>query len=141
MKKLAIISTHPIQYQIPLFKYLQKRKIDTHVFFASKFGLKLSYLDPEFLVRYKWDIKSKLLEGYKSYFPNTQKNKINDFFLSFDQIEKNLKKKKFDAILILGWNNLHYLRSIYFAYKHDIPIILRVENNLKSKTNIFKKII
>ena len=139
MKKLAIISTHPIQYQIPLFKNLQKKKIDTHVFFASNFGLKLSYVDPEFLVKYKWEIKSNILEGYKSYFPNYQKYKIDDFFLSFPQIEKHLKKK-FDAILILGWNNLHYLKAIYFAYKYEIPIILRVESNLKSKTNIFKKI-
>ena len=85
MKKLAIITTHPIQYQVPLFKALQKKKIDTHVFFASKHGLQKKHLDHEFLVKIKWDINTKLLDGYTSYFPKKQKYKINNFKLSFQE--------------------------------------------------------
>ena len=55
MKKLAIITTHPIQYQIPLFKNLKKYNIEPIVFYASRHGLKKTQ-DHEFLQKIKWDI-------------------------------------------------------------------------------------
>ena len=36
-------------------------------------------------------------------------------FVLFEDLETYIKNKKFDAILILGWNNLHYLKAIYYA--------------------------
>ena len=140
MKKLAIITTHPIQYQIPLFKDLRKNKIDAHVFFASKHGLNIGYKDPEFLVKFKWNTSTDLLKGYKSYFPKKQKYKINDYRLNFPQIEKDLKKENFDAILVLGWNNFHYIKAIIFAKKNNKKLILRAENNLKAKNSFLKRI-
>lgn len=141
MKKLAIITSHLIQYQIPLFKSLQKKRIDTHVFFASKHGLNSKYKDPEFLVKLNWNINADLTSGFKSYFPKIQKFRINDFRLSFADLEKHFKNKRFDAVLILGWNNLHYLKAIYLAKKHNIKIILRSENNLSLKNFFFKKLL
>ena len=73
MKKLAIITTHPIQYQIPLFKLLKNKNVDANVFFASKQGIKSKFKDPEFLIRFKWEIESNLLHGFKSYFPKKTK--------------------------------------------------------------------
>ena len=72
MKKLAIITTHPIQYQIPLFKNLKKKKIEAHVFFASKHGLKSKKIDHEFGVKFNWNISTNMLSGYKSYFSKTK---------------------------------------------------------------------
>lgn len=141
MKKLAIISTHPIQYQVPLFKNLKKIGINCKVFFASKHGYSSKNIDPEFLQKIKWDISSNMLKGYKNKFSKIQKYNINDFRLNFYKIEQEFKKENFDYIFILGWNNLHYLRAIYFAIKNNIKIILRVETNLKSTKNFFKKYI
>ena len=141
MKKLAIISTHPIQYQIPLFKSLKKKKINSKVFFASKHGIVKNKIDPEFLRKIKWDINSNMLEGFKSKFSRIQKYNIDDFRLSYFKIEKELFSGNFEYILILGWNNLHYLRAIYFAIKNNIKIILRVETNLKLTKNFFKRFI
>ena len=141
MKKLAIISTHPIQYQVPLFKNLKKIGINCKVFFASKHGYSSKSIDPEFLQKIKWDISSSMLKGYKSKFSKIQKYNINDFRLNFHKIEQEFKQENFDYILILGWNNLHYLRAVYFAIKNNIKIILRVETNLKSTKNFFKKYI
>tara|TARA_B100000989_G_scaffold97555_2_gene71029 strand:- start:2946 stop:4088 length:1143 start_codon:yes stop_codon:yes gene_type:complete len=141
LKKLAIITTHIIQYQIPLFKELKKKNIDTSVFFASNHGLKKSYRDPEFLVKFNWNSYTNLLKGFKSFFPKVQKFKINDFRLSFDGIEEKLKNGKFDAIFILGWNNFHYLNAIRIAKKYNIKIIFRCENNLKATNNFFIKLL
>ena len=82
-----------------------------------------------------------MLKGYKSKFSKIQKYNINDFRLNFHKIEQEFKQENFDYILILGWNNLHYLRAVYFAIKNNIKIILRVETNLKSTKNFFKKYI
>lgn len=141
MKKLAIISTHPIQYQIPLFKKLKKKGIKPIVFFASKHGLNKQKKDPEFLQKIKWDIGVNPLSGYKSYFSKNQKFNINQFRLSYKNLEEDLKKENVKYILILGWNNFHYLKSIYYAIKNKIKIILRVETNLYSTKNYFKKLV
>ncbi len=42
-KKIAIFTTHPIQYQVPLFKQLAKKKnIKLTVYFASNHGIKIN---------------------------------------------------------------------------------------------------
>ena len=67
MKKLGIITTHPIQYQIPLFKRLKEKKILPLVFFASKHGIN-NRKDYEFLQKLKWDINKDILKGYQNFF-------------------------------------------------------------------------
>ena len=139
MKKLAIITSHPIQYQIPLFKNLRKHKIKPIVFFASKHGFKKEKIDSEFLQKIKWDNTKNLLSGYKSYFPKKQKYSIDQFRLSFSNLEKHLKFENINNILILGWNNLYYLKAFYIAFKNKYKIIIRTETNLYSKSNILKR--
>ena len=135
-KNIAIISTHPIQYQVPLFKKLNSSKICVDVFYASKQNLSSRKKDLEFNVNFKWDID--LLNGYNKFFSLNQKNQIDSWKLSFNYLEQKLKKKNYDAILIFGWNNLLYWKSFFIAKKHKIPIILRVETNLKSQTSFIK---
>ena len=141
MKKLAIITTHPIQYQTPLFKKLAKKLPNLQVFFASRHGLSSKYIDPEFKKNIKWDIGSRMLDGYKSEFSKNQNKNINQFSLNFLNLEKKLIKGNFDHILVLGWNNLLYISAILYALKHKIKLILRVETNLLLKINPIKKLI
>ena len=141
MKKIAIITTHPIQYQVPLFKELSKNNIITHVFYASKHGIKSLKKDKEFNIKFNWDIGSNMLKGYKSFFSNNQKYDITDFRLSFNKLSFFLKKEKYDALIILGWNNLHYLKAFWYAKKYNIKTILRVETNLKSNIFFLKRYI
>lgn len=138
LKKLAIITTHPIQYQIPLFKKLKKFNIKPVVFFASKHGYK-SELDHEFSQKIKWNVNSNILSGYKKFFSKNQKYKINDIRLSFKGLEKLLLKENIHYVLVLGWNNFHYLKSIFLSLKNKIKIILRVETNLFSTKNNIKR--
>jgi glycosyltransferase involved in cell wall biosynthesis len=135
-KNIAIISTHPIQYQVPLFKKLNSSKISVDVFYASRQNLSSTIKDLEFNMNFKWDID--LLNGYNKFFSLYQKNQIDSWKLSFKDLEQKLKKKKYDAILIFGWNNLLYWKSFFIAKKYKIPIILRVETNLKSQTSFIK---
>lgn len=139
MKKIAIVTTHPIQYQIPLFKKLKKYKIDVDVFFASAHGVSSKIKDHEFNQKFNWDIYKSPLGGYKSYFSKKQKSSIFDFSISFKNLEHYLKKKNYDGLLILGWNKVLYLKALFLAKKLKIKTILRVETNLESKNFFLKK--
>ena len=46
-KKVAIVTKHPIQYQVPLFKKMNNKNIKIDVFFASRYGLKSNKKDFE----------------------------------------------------------------------------------------------
>ena len=139
MKKIAIITTHPIQYQIPLFKKFNKYRIKADVFFASTHGLSSKTADTEFSLKFNWDTYKNPLKGFKSYFSKNQKNTIFDFNLSFKNLEKILKRNHYDAILIFGWNKVLYLKAFLIAKKLGIKTILRVETNLNSKISLIKK--
>ena len=93
MKKLVIISTHPIQYQVPLFKYLKKQGIKAKVFFASKHGLNKNKIDPEFLTRIKWNINSNMTQGYEHKFSKIQKYNINDYRLNYYKIYRTREER------------------------------------------------
>ena len=73
-KKLAIVSTHPIQYNAPLFALLTARNnISIKVFYTwGKQVLEKKY-DPGFGKNINWDIP--LLEGYSySFVENSSTN-------------------------------------------------------------------
>lgn len=142
-KNLAIITSHPIQYQVPLFKELHKiKEFKTYVFYACDQGVNKNKLDKDFNKRFSWNIS--MLTGYKFFFAKKNFN-YNSWFLGFPNLSNKLDKIKCNTILILGWNKVIYLQAILYAIKNKIPLILRAENNLNSKKNlliiIFKKII
>lgn len=65
--KLAVLTSHPIQYQAPLFRKLSSHPyIDLAVYFCWDFGVKEEEYDPGFGKKIKWDIP--LIEGYRYKF-------------------------------------------------------------------------
>lgn len=67
MRKLAIITTHPIQYNAPMFKIIAERQnIDVHVYYTWGEEVLESKYDPCFGKQIQWDIP--LLSGYNFSF-------------------------------------------------------------------------
>jgi len=63
---LVIISTHPIQYHAPIYRYLQQRiGCKVCVIYGSDFSIS-GYRDKEFQTHFAWD--TDLLAGYESVF-------------------------------------------------------------------------
>lgn len=128
---LAVLTSHPIQYQTPLYQQLATEKqIDLTVFFCSDFGVK-PYFDQGFNQAIKWDIP--LTEGYKSVFlqnlspiPNVSKF----FGLINPGIIFHLIRGNYDALLVHGWMRLTNWLAIITAVLLGIPIILRGESHL-----------
>jgi len=135
-KKLAIITTHPIQYQVPLFKELNEVKnLKLYVLYASDHGVNTKSIDEEFNKKFAWDVP--MLDGYKFFFSKKNYN-YNSWFLKYIGLSQQLKNIEADFILILGWNKLLYLQAFFYGIFNNIPILLRAENNLGSNNNFLK---
>ena len=75
---LAILTTHPIQYQTPIWRGLAKNtELPFKVFFMSDQGIKASF-DPGFNRKLAWDID--LLEGYPHEYLSVQTAAKQDAF-------------------------------------------------------------
>jgi glycosyltransferase involved in cell wall biosynthesis len=64
-KKLLILTSHPIQYQVPLWQKMAQAGVPIEVLFLCPHGLKETR-DPEFGRSFAWDLP--MLEGYRSRF-------------------------------------------------------------------------
>lgn len=125
MKKLAIITTHPIQYYAPLFKELSLNKhFAIKIFYTWGEESQLKH-DPGFKQAISWDIP--VLEGYDyEFFKNTStdpgshhcKGIINPDAIAI------LTKYAPDCILVIGWNyDSHKKIILHFGKK--IPVWFR----------------
>ncbi len=133
MYRLAIVTSHPIQYQTPFFsEIVEKSDIDLIVYFRKKIGIEKSFHDKGFGLNLQWDVP--LLEGYKY-----------EFVKNWADFMTRLNKKKPDAIMLYGWNSFFNIFILLFTSKiFSIPVFLYGENPLshefrKRKIVIFVK--
>ncbi len=146
--KFAILTSHPIQYQIPLFQELAKNsKIDLTVYFCWKAGSQKEYYDKQFGRKIVWDLS--LLDGYNYKFLNNfSLRSSSDFWGQINPgIIVELIKNHPDALLVYGWNSFTNWLVFTASFIRKIPVFLHSENPLnqellKSKWKIkIKKII
>ncbi len=138
--RLAIISSHPIQYQTPLFKRMAAHPdIDLTVYFCRDFGEGKKQYDPGFNMEIKWDIP--LMEGYKyKFLPNLSLKPSSGFFgLINPTIIKELFKNRYDAVCVHGYASLTYWFAFGGALLSRTPIILRGESHLLKHRSGWKK--
>ena len=108
--RLAIVSSHPIQYYAPIFRMLDRR-LDLEVFYAHR-ATPADQAKAGFGTAFEWDVD--LLDGYRSRFmTNVAKVPTTASFFGCDtpEIAHHIRTGKFDAVLVLGW----YLKSFVQA--------------------------
>ena len=130
-KKLAIVTTHPIQYNAPLFILLaQRNSIQLKVFYTWGKQVLENKFDPGFGKNINWDIP--LLEGYDYCFvensstnPGSQHRKgiINPTLI------KKIESWEPNAILVYGWNFVSHTRAITY-FNGKIPVLFRGDSTL-----------
>ena len=111
-KRLAIVTTHPIQYYAPLFKMLHKRGlINIKVFYTWSQSQQGAKYDPGFGKSIEWDIP--LLEGYDYTFVNNISSKPGTHHFSGiinPSLNAEIEQWNPNAILIIGWSFKSHLR-------------------------------
>jgi glycosyltransferase involved in cell wall biosynthesis len=130
MKKLAIITTHPIQYNAPLFRLLTMRgNIEIKVFYTWSQSENEVY-DPDFRHSRKWDIP--LLEGYNYEFvTNTSTKPGSNRFKGIinPDIINRINSFTPSALLVFGWAFSTHFKLLRY-YKGKIPVLFRGDSNL-----------
>ncbi|MCB9853115.1 MAG: glycosyltransferase family 4 protein [Phycisphaerales bacterium] len=124
---LGIFTTHPIQYQVQLYRMLSERDdIRVRVYYASDSSLKGEVV-PDFNCEIKWDVP--LLDGYESIFmKNVAKNPgpTTGFWgMNCPDIPEIMRSEKFDAILTHGYNKWFHLQVLRGAWRCRIPVMMR----------------
>ena len=142
--KILIVATHPVQYQVPWFRYLHTNLTD--------YEFEVLYLtlpDAEkqgvgFGQAFKWDIP--MFEGY--HWTNVKnehlkgKLTLDDFFSirlsNGKQLIKNINPA---AVLLTGWQCLGLIQVLGYCHQLKIPSLIRAEsNNLKPRA-YYKKLL
>jgi glycosyltransferase involved in cell wall biosynthesis len=104
--RLAIVTSHVIQYQDPMFKRLAEHpELDLTVLFCSRIGAE-SYLDWDLGVELRWDLK--MLQGYRHVFlRNLAVKKGGGFWSRVNPgVVAALGCGRFDAVLVMGWGSV-----------------------------------
>jgi glycosyltransferase involved in cell wall biosynthesis len=123
MKKLAIVTTHPIQYNAPLFQLLAGNDaVQIKVFYTWEQSQQGAKYDPGFGRHIEWDIP--MLEGYDYCFvKNTASHPGTHHFNGIVNpgLVKEIEKWAPDAILVFGWSFNSHLKCLrYFHGKRHI---------------------
>ena len=126
MKKLAIISSHPIQYNAPLFALIsEKGEFELRVFYTWGEDAVKPKFDPDFGKVIEWDIP--LLNGYSFQFvKNVAKQQGSHHFFGIDNPEliQEIERWGADVVWIWGWSFKSHLKALrYFHGK--IPVWFR----------------
>ncbi|QEC77909.1 glycosyltransferase family 4 protein [Mucilaginibacter ginsenosidivorax] len=126
--RLAVITTHPIQYYAPIFKLLAGR-IDLKVFYTWGDGAQQKF-DPGFGKTVTWDIP--LLEGYDyDWVKNTAPDPGSHHFKGIINpgLTNQIEAWQADAILVYGWAYDSHLKAIRH-FKNKIPVYFRGDSTL-----------
>jgi glycosyltransferase involved in cell wall biosynthesis len=138
-KRLAIVTTHPIQYNAPLFRLLTERnQIAVKVFYTwGKTALENKY-DPGFGKIIDWDIP--LLEGYDyEFLENTALDKGSHRFRGIinPDIIRRIDEFDPDAVLVFGWSFVSHMKVLRHYSKNEL-VIFRGDSTLLDKSNYLK---
>ncbi len=126
---LGVVSTHPIQYQVPWFVALATDpRVDVHVGYGW-------IPDPEaqgegFGTAFVWDLP--LLDGYR-YTELGRRNsrpRLSMFFgIRLRRVADWLRAQCFDALIVTGWNSLALVQAAFAARRSRLPLLVRGDSN------------
>lgn len=124
---LLVISTHPIQYQAPVYRAVQQQfGVPTTVIYASDFSIS-GYRDGEFGASFAWD--TDLLSGYTSHFLSRVATSGPQSYATVTAagLAPLLKQLDFRAVLLLGYQPRFHLDAFWAARRTGVPLLLRAE--------------
>ncbi len=128
-QRLGWVVTHPIQYQVPVFRELAKmHDLDFEALYLSEHGTKPS-LDRQFGQEILFDVP--LLGGYEHRFVPGAAGFPGDFGFRSSGIARAIATGGFDAIVVPGYARVAYLQAVAAARRHGIAVIHLSETTLE----------
>ena len=137
---LGVFVSHPIQYYSPWFRHLAGQ-LDLEVFYmyrqdgsgqaAAGFG-----------VEFEWD--TPLLDGYRhSWLTNVSRRPGLNSFGGCDtpEIYEILRRRRFDAVLVIGWNRKSAFQAVRGSWQNRIPVMMRGDSQLKTERSRARQVV
>ncbi|MDA9863776.1 glycosyltransferase family 4 protein [Flavobacteriales bacterium] len=129
MRRLAILSTHPIQYNAPLFRMLHEDDgIELQVFFSKTWDQ--VKFDPDFQREVTWDIP--VSEGYPHSTHNGSTRSGQQALIQAIQAFHP------DALLVYGWNFPGHFYTMR-QFHGRVPVWFRGDSHLLNPMPVWKK--
>src|ERR1043166_3669808 len=127
---LAILTTHPIQYQVPIWQELARDgRVPFEVWYLTRHGVESSH-DVEFGRKFTWDID--LLSGYPHRFLETTPDATPTTILKCrlrEQLEERLRESGARVLWVQGWQVVAYWQAVWAARRVGVEVWLRGESN------------
>jgi glycosyltransferase involved in cell wall biosynthesis len=130
MLRVAYLLSHPIQYQSPLLRRLDREPgLHLTVFYTSDFSLH-AYRDRGFGASVEWDVP--LLGGYRhEVLPRLLDGSEITFSRPLARgISRRLRQGRFDALWVHGYATLNSWIAMMAAKRLGIPVLLRTDSTL-----------
>ena len=127
--RVAMVTTHPIQYQVPWLQRLARRDgIELQVYFAMLPDA--TEQGREFGVSFAWDVP--LLDGYDyKVLRNVARRPSLTEFSGCDTpaVRAEIRNGKYDAVIVNGWGSRTAVQALSAARLAGIPCVVRGEAN------------
>lgn len=135
--RLAIVSTHPIQYHAPWFRGLAAHPdLKMHVYYCHK-ATPEEQARAGFGVAFDWDVP--LLEGYPhTFLRNVANTAGHGRFAAFDspEIINIIRRGQYDAVLINGWYYKSAWQAIWACWRSDVKVMVRGDSHLHTQRSL-----
>jgi glycosyltransferase involved in cell wall biosynthesis len=127
---LAIVTTHPIQYQVPLWRALARDgRVPFEVWYMSDHGTRPTH-DVEFGQSFAWDID--MLSGYPHHFLSMADDAAPDSFWGCrlrERLRDRIAHSSVQALWIQGWQVAAYWQAAHEAKTAAAQLWMRAESN------------
>jgi len=136
--KLAIVASHPIQYQAPWFRALATRT-ELTVFFCHRQD-RGGQAAAGYGIEFEWD--TPVIDGYSYvWLENVARHKNVFRFSGCDTpgIGEHIGRGGFDACIISGWYLKSYLQALLACRRHGVPVLLRGDSQLATARSPIRK--
>lgn len=144
MKRLLVVTTHPIQYYAPIFQALSRRGISVKVIYFSDCSVRGGW-DKDFKTSVAWD--NDLLSGYdyEILYPDSSKPGFRNSWLP--NAGQRIAKFAPDVIWLFGYSYLfswqlwlmHFLKKYRLLYFSDSNFTLECIKKKRSAVSYFFK--
>lgn len=137
--KLAIVSTHPIQYNAPWFELLAQKGVAVKAYYTQGPPSDKGSFDEGFGKVIKWDIP--LLNGYEyTFVENVARHPGTGHFKGIvnPSLNEEIAAWSPNAILVIGWSFVSHLKCMRH-FHGKIPVLFRGDSTLLDERPGFKR--
>ncbi len=132
-RRLAIVATHPVQYQAHWYRALAAHpKIDLEVLYCHR-AVAADQAEAGFGVGFEWDVP--LLDGYAHRFlPNRSSCPSVSTFAGVDSpaVRDAVRQGRYDAVLVSGWHFKAAWQAFRACWSTGTPLMIRGDSTLRA---------